>query len=298
MATLDVLIPHYNDADALAMSLETVERQTWGGDLKVIVVDDGSVKKSLKAAEGAICNSPLDIDLVKSPENCGRPVTRNKLLEASDAPFVAWLDAGDTWYPEKTQAQFDTIYRMSAEGLDIDTHWVTCNYDWKWEGKRRRKVYQSTDGDQLRDLFVGDRLRAYLWTLLGTRKSFDLTSRFDERLLRLQDLDYFISFVRAGGRLVSPDHSGALCCYFKSDVGRNAQEIRGCYDTIFHKHAPSFSSFGPQFVRRAKAKADLVAARFAKNNHERARTLGYQLSAIKTDPRFAAFRAKKSLSKG
>lgn len=295
MAKLDVLIPHYNDSSALAMSLESVEIQTWAGSQRVIVVDDGSDPVELKKAEQAILQSPLNIELIKSSENLGRPKTRNKLLDAADAPFLAWLDAGDVWYKDKIQTQFNCLYSLVHKGDDVDAHWVTCNYDWKWEGKRRRQVSQIARGDQLKELFVGDKLRAYLWTLLGTRKSFEAAARFDERLTRLQDLDYFISFVRSGGRLVTPGNSNSLCCYFKSDIGRNAAEIRGCYDTIFDKHNAALLGYGPKFTGRAKSKADFVAARFAKSNSEHGLALSYKLSAFKSDPRFALFRLKKSL---
>ena len=51
---------------------------------------------------------------------------------------------------------------------------------------------------------LGRRLRAYLWTLLGTARAFKAAGRFDERLPRLQDLDYFLRFIAAGGTLVVP----------------------------------------------------------------------------------------------
>ncbi|MFT7045277.1 MAG: glycosyltransferase involved in cell wall biosynthesis [Celeribacter sp.] len=298
VATLDVLIPHFNDPEALLMSLESVEQQTWEGSLRVIVVDDGSHKDQLHQVEEIVQSSALDIKLIKSPENKGRPVTRNKLLDAADAPFLAWLDAGDVWYPNKIKTQFDCIYKLTLEGVDIDALWVTCHYDWKWEGRRRRKVSQITQGDQLRELYTGDKLRAYLWTLLGTRKAFEMAARFDERLPRLQDLDYFISFVRAGGKLVSPDTDDSLCCYFKSDIGRNAAEIRNCYTTIFDKHHASLLPMGPKFFKRVKSKADMVAARFAKNNSEHWLAIGFRLTAFTNDPKYALYRLKKSLTQG
>ncbi|SFJ62493.1 glycosyltransferase family 2 protein [Celeribacter neptunius] len=295
---LDVLIPHFNDAEALDLSLRSVAAQTWRGKVRVIVVDDGSPSDELRRAEAIISSCDLDIELIKQPENRGRPATRNTLLSASDARFIAWLDAGDTWYEKKLETQFNTLYKQVYDGQDLSRIWVTCNYDWQWVGGRRRKVTQTTSGDQLKHLYVGDRLRAYLWTLLGTREAFNLVSGFDERLPRLQDLDYFISFVRGGGRLISAESSDALCCYFKSDVGRNAQEIRDCYETIFSKHGPSLNRFGVKFVRRAKAKADFVAARFAKNNRTPLVSLGFRMHAFGMDPRYTLYRAKKSLRNG
>lgn len=294
---LDVLIPHFNSAKDLEISLESVAAQTWKGSLRVIVFDDGSTADMFARVERIVAQSPLDIKLLRSEDNLGRPKARNALLSAAGNRFVAWLDAGDIWYPEKIQRQFDQLYKLHLEGVDINSIWVTCHYDWQWEGRRRRKCVQDTHDDQLHRLFSGDRLRAYLWTLLGTRQAFMLASRFDERLLRLQDLDYFISFVRAGGRLVSAETSQPLCCYFKSDIGRNADEIHKCYDTIFAKHAEAINQYGPKYARRIRAKSDFVAARFAFNNGDRVRGLGYRVQALLTDPYYSAFRAKKYLLK-
>lgn len=290
---LDILIPHYNDPKALALSLGSIAAQTWRGKMRAIVIDDGSAPDHLKAAQKVVADSKVDIEFIRNPENLGRPKTRNRLLDASTAPYIAWLDAGDVWYPNKIERQFETLFRLHYEGQDIDSIWVTCNYDWKWEGRRRRKVNQNVTGDQLEALFVGDRLRGYLWTLLGTQASFRMVDRFDERLTRLQDVDYFIAFVRGGGRLVVPEQDDPLCCYFKTDVGRNAREIRDCYSTIFAKHKPALGKYSAAFNRRTQAKADFVAARFAENNRKRWLSMSYRLNALVTDPRYALFRAKK-----
>jgi glycosyltransferase involved in cell wall biosynthesis len=285
MAKLDVLIPHFQDPQNLALSLASVTAQTWTGDIRIVVVDDGSSRADFRAVEALVAEQSLPVTLQRNSENRGRPYTRNRLLDAIDGDYVAWLDAGDVWYPEKLTRQFDHFSRMRFDGEDTDRVWVTCHYDWQWSNGRPRRVRQQVDGSQIRELLLGDRLRAYLWTLLGTAGTFRAIGSFDERLPRLQDLDYFIRFVRAGGRLVTPAGDESLCLYHKSDLGRDAREIRRCNDLIFEKYLTSYQSQGPAFMRRTLYNAETLSARYARNNNDTAARLYYTFRAFRADPR-------------
>ncbi|WP_176559451.1 glycosyltransferase [Rubellimicrobium roseum] len=266
---LDVLIPHYRDPAGLRSSLDSITQQTWGGRIRVVVVDDGSPEESFAEAE-VECEhfralGRHDLVLLRNDRNLGRPRTRNRLIDAIQSPYVAWLDAGDIWYPEKLTRQFEHLANLCLNGRDPNRIWVTCAYDWS-QADKTRTLTQDTRGDQLRSLLIGSNLRAYLWTLLGTAEAFRIAGRFDERLPRLQDLDYFINFVRAGGQISSPRGREGLCCYFKSHLGRNAAEIHACYKLILAKNAPALKRYPPSLASELHYKAARLASQFAKSN--------------------------------
>jgi glycosyltransferase involved in cell wall biosynthesis len=267
---LDVLIPHYCNPDGLRNSLDSIAGQTWRGRLRAVVVDDGSPADQFARVE-AICaafreSSGFDCLLLRNPSNLGRPRTRNVLLDAVEARYVAWLDAEDIWYPDKLRLQFEHLMRLDLQGRDIDAVWVTCTYDWAEAGKRMRAVQQRVSEDQLRDLLIGSKLRSYLWTLLGTAESFRMAGRFDERLPRLQDTDYFVNFVRAGGVLDVPPTSEPLCRYYKSDVGRSASDVRDAFRLILAKNAPALRRYPASFSSELHYKANMLGRRFALSN--------------------------------
>ena len=133
-------------------------------------------------------------------------------------------------------------------------------------GGSRSSRNQVTDKDQLQALLIGTTLRAYLWTLFGLAETYRSIGYFDLSLSRLQDLDYFLRFVQAGGRLITPSGRAPLCAYYKSDIGRNAREIRKCQSIIFDKYHSVINAYGPRFVANRHYKADLLAARFAISN--------------------------------
>jgi glycosyltransferase involved in cell wall biosynthesis len=266
MPQLDVLVPHFNDPDGLAMSLNSIAAQEWTGDMRVIVCDDGSIEKSAERLPEILQRTGVDHLLLFNDRNQGRPATRNRLLEASEAPFVAWLDSGDIWKPGKLNTQFDTLWRAYRAGDELDRIWVTCDYDWQWSGQKPRGVVQNTSNDQARKLLIGSGLRAYLWTLLGTRQSFKAVGEFDPRLTRLQDLDFFLRFVIKGGKLIAPGSDRTYCIYNKSDIGKNAKEILGCMNLVYEKHHVLLRSYGRGFTRARRYDALMHAARFAHNN--------------------------------
>lgn len=286
--TLDVLIPHFRDPEGLQRSLASIAEQTWRGRMRVIVVDDGSPQHDYDAA-AEICaafrsESGFDLLLDRNEVNLGRPKTRNRLLDLTDATHIAWLDAGDIWYPAKLSRQFAHLDRLMNAGQDISAIWVTCTYDWEQAG-RARTLSQNVNSDQMKELLVGDRLRAYLWTLLGPAEAFRMAGRFDERLPRLQDLDYFLNFVRAGGQIVTPTVGKPLCRYFKSDIGRNATEIHTCYKLILAKNEPAISRYPKGLSSQLHYKANRLASRFAISNGNWGGALRYLSGAVLGSPR-------------
>jgi glycosyltransferase involved in cell wall biosynthesis len=268
MTDLDILIPHFRDPEGLRSTLSSLGQQTWQGAKRVVVVDDGSDSLSFEMVEKIMVDAGLNSTLVRNETNQGRPATRNRLLKLIESPYVAWLDAGDTWYPEKLARQFERIAEVKTEGLSLDSTWVTCDYDWRWSGKEATPTIQYLEGDQLREILLGKKLRAYLWSTLMPTASLSRVGCFDERLPRLQDLDFFVRFLSAGGRLVKPrlNEPSPLCVYEKTDVGRDAAQIRACNARIFRKHRPLYDAYGRGFVQETLVKADLHSARFAKNN--------------------------------
>jgi GT2 family glycosyltransferase len=127
-----------------------------------------------------------------------------------------------------------------------------------------------------------------LWTLLARASSFREVGPFDEQLPRLQDVDYFVRFIRAGGTLVTPPYAGALCRYHKSDLGRSAHEIRQCNKSIFEKNRTSLEQYGREFVSTVRYNAETLSARYAKNNRNTLGRAYYIARAFGADPKRAS----------
>ena len=264
-ATVDVLVPHYNDPEGLSVSLQSAIDQEGPFRLRIVVADDGSTPEHLAAVEGQLEALPCETVLLKNGTNRGRPFTRNVLLDAIESDYVTWLDAADIWYPRKLELQMERL--TAVEPQKRNRTWVTCNYDMAWIGEETKLSIQKVHKpDQVKALLAGGELRAYLWTLLGTAEAFKSVGPFDLNLGRLQDLDFFIRFAETGGEIVAPDFDEPLCRYIKTDKGRSGDEVRRCHHYIYKKHHKLYRRYGKAFRRRMLCKMDLLAARFSRNN--------------------------------
>ena len=166
-----------------------------------------------------------------------------------------------------SQRQFEHLSRLRFAGEDIGQVWVTCHYDWQWSGRRARLKKQEVAGDQLRELMLGERLRAYLWTLLGSAEAFKAVGRFDERLPRLQDLDYFIRFVR--GRRHDRRAAAARAALPLSQVGPGAGRRRDppLQPADLREVPPELAGIRARLrLGRPLQRRDACRRRFAKNN--------------------------------
>lgn len=274
MEKLDILIPHFNDVSGLDLALQSVGKQDWKGEMRIVVCDDGSDPRFQSEIEAACKRSTVPVVLIRNASNHGRPYTRNVLLDAVESPYLAWLDAGDEWYSGKLSAQMSLLGALESQSHS-GPFWVTCSYDWKWVTGLHRFLRQKVDQDQLKALLVGDDLRAYLWTIVARTEHFKQVGMFDEKLPRLQDLDYFVRFVLGGGRLHSTDAATALCAYHKSDFGRDATVIRACYQHVFEKYRPQYRRYGTLFLRNRLYNMEKVALRVARNNGDKLAAKGY-----------------------
>lgn len=123
---VSIVIPAYNSRQYIRASLESVLQQTYR-DYEVIVVDDGSTddtKAAVLAVDGRI--------RYLYQANQGPAAARNTGILAAKGELICFLDADDSWTPEKLRTQVDFMERNSGVGLvfsdeeEFDDEGVQC----------------------------------------------------------------------------------------------------------------------------------------------------------------------------
>lgn len=97
-------MPCFNGAAHLPASVGSVLQQTFA-DWELIVVDDGSTDGSFDWLQG---QTEPRVVVVRQP-NQGVSAARNAGLARARAPYVAFLDADDTWAPTFLASMFDAL---------------------------------------------------------------------------------------------------------------------------------------------------------------------------------------------
>jgi cellulose synthase/poly-beta-1,6-N-acetylglucosamine synthase-like glycosyltransferase len=115
---VSVIVPLFNKAGYVGRALASISSQTFA-DFEVIVVDDGSTDGG---PEIVARHRDSRMRLV-SQQNSGPGAARNRGIEQSRGPLLAFLDADDEWLPHYLEA---SIAGMDSSGARHAAH--TCAY--------------------------------------------------------------------------------------------------------------------------------------------------------------------------
>jgi glycosyltransferase involved in cell wall biosynthesis len=109
---ITVIIPCYRCFKTIARALESISNQTQLPS-EVILVDDFSndnqtltLLKELRRA-----STKLNIRIIESKKNEGPGSARNIAWNSATQPYVAFLDADDSWHPQKLEFQYSWMHR-------------------------------------------------------------------------------------------------------------------------------------------------------------------------------------------
>ncbi|WP_158284210.1 glycosyltransferase [Azospirillum sp. TSO22-1] len=106
MTKISVALPVYNASANLRPTLDSLVAQSHR-DFDVVVHDDASQDDTLEILEGY--SKRMSLKIIHSSVNLGISDSRNKLLDAIDAPMVAILDHDDICHPTRLERQAEFL---------------------------------------------------------------------------------------------------------------------------------------------------------------------------------------------
>tara|TARA_B100000780_G_scaffold265518_1_gene220989 strand:+ start:527 stop:1432 length:906 start_codon:yes stop_codon:yes gene_type:complete len=122
---VSVILPCYNSADTVALSLKSAAFQS-RPPAEILILDDGSSDNSKAIIESTIKDiqdkTPSKIRFFPCEENRGVYPVRNQALEEATQPYLAFLDSDDYWHPQKLEIQYsffekDPNLALSCHGV-------------------------------------------------------------------------------------------------------------------------------------------------------------------------------------
>jgi glycosyltransferase involved in cell wall biosynthesis len=133
LPSVSVVIPCHNAAATVGRAVTSVAAQS-AKPLELIVIDDASTDASgevLKALQAQY--SPGWLNVLTLQTNSGVASARNAGWNAAKGDWVAFLDADDTWYPEKLETQ------AHALRIHSDADLVGHHHDFTGAGVPKRQ---------------------------------------------------------------------------------------------------------------------------------------------------------------
>lgn len=117
---ISIIMPTYNCADFIAMSVSSVKGQTYS-NWELLIVDDCSTDDTWNILQDLIKDDKR-IKYFRLPKQSGAAEARNFALMKATGQYVAFLDSDDLWMPEKLERQLDF---MEQNGYAFTYHEYT-----------------------------------------------------------------------------------------------------------------------------------------------------------------------------
>jgi len=265
------LIPAYNSVSSIELAIRS---EILAGSVlddrfthEVCVFDDGSTDGTRELLEN-LKQRFENLNVEHGSVNKGRPHARNRLLEMARGDAVCWLDADDVRPKEGLRVLSEAIQlhgdRASRDAVGGDVAWVVLgSFERVWKGNENGRVITPSISDRpVKDLARG-RVEAYLWSTMFSKKALEVIGLFDDKLQRLQDLDFLLTAAERSVPLVIAPSAEPVATYFKNDRGANARIYFRSWKRVRRKHKVFLRSYGHRAYRSFHKHHIMVATRIS-----------------------------------
>jgi glycosyltransferase involved in cell wall biosynthesis len=178
---ISIIIPVFNQAGKLKLSLKSLEKQTYQ-DFEVIVVNDGSDDNVEEIFAQFVKQTKLENSfLFLNQKNLGAPAARNRGFKEAKGNYLLFCDADAILYPE-------ALLKMK-QALDYNLDYSYCYSSFYWG----RKLFKL-------ETFKAEKLKKepYIHTIsLIRREDFPKTA-WDEGIKKFQDWDLWLTMLKNG----------------------------------------------------------------------------------------------------
>jgi len=189
-----VVIPVF-EAYFLGQALQSVARQTRLPD-EIIVVNDGSPNRAEVVA--TVASFGDRVTLVEQP-NLGAAAARNRGMAATDAEFVALLDADDEWFPTFLEEQLAALTSQPHVDLIYCDGLITGR-----TGLAGQRFMQSCPsvGPVTLESLLAQRCTVLLSGVVMRRQAAMDIGGFDLAIRRGQDFDLWLRMAYHGSHMI------------------------------------------------------------------------------------------------
>ncbi|OXJ13295.1 glycosyltransferase [Burkholderia sp. AU6039] len=182
VAPVSVIVPCHRSVATLERAVASVHAQTWR-PAELILVDDASPDDTLACIDSLRSKYGDEwVRVIALPRNGGPGVARNIGWRFATQRFVAFLDADDTWHPDKTARQcgwMDACPEAAITGHPVQ------QLDEGAALPADRAAYRAPVRVSRRDVLFSNR-----FTPSSVMVRADIAARFDERKRHAED--YFM----------------------------------------------------------------------------------------------------------
>ncbi|HEX9058803.1 MAG TPA: glycosyltransferase family 2 protein [Clostridia bacterium] len=110
---VSIIVPCYNAEGTITSTIDSIKAQLYK-DFEVIFIDDGSTDNTLDLIWQCFSGSDITYRII-AQQNSGVSIARNTGIEASNADYIMFLDADDTYHPTMIGYLIELIEKFNAD---------------------------------------------------------------------------------------------------------------------------------------------------------------------------------------
>lgn len=206
---VSVIIPTYNRANLVGRAIKSVLEQTFK-NIELLVIDDGSDDDTEKVVKNFDSEA---IKYIQHEENKGAAVARNTGIENARGEYVAFLDSGDEWFPQKLEKQVSVLKKKKDVGI---VYVGTIYFDERYNDNLLEIVIPKYKGMVYRKLLEKNIVCGGCSSVLIRKQCFEYVGGFDSEFPAAQDWDMWIRIAK----LYKFDYiPNILLKYFSQKIG-------------------------------------------------------------------------------
>ena len=253
MPRISVVIPTFNRQALTERAIASALEQA--ADADIVVIDDASEPPF------RLPTALANVRLFRNESNLGAGPTRSRGVSEAQADWIAFLDSDDHWLPGTLLPRLEEAERNFAATGDVMTAYA-AGFELVRKATGHSDVRIPRESANLNDFASG------CWfcpgsTLIVHKRAFERVGPFDPTLRRLEDLDWFLRFALAGGKLSVWPHVAT-----KVEVGVRPQPAAivqaGEHLRAKYLARPSATSLPPSAANRLNGYLELeLASAFA-----------------------------------
>jgi glycosyltransferase involved in cell wall biosynthesis len=248
MIGISVIIPCFNREAYISDAIESILSQEYDGIVEIIVADDGSTDRSIEIAESyghsvIVVRKPLDCELK------GAGPTRNRAIEVSTQPFIAFLDSDDFYLPGHLERLSRALEDHLDVGLVFDESKTMIN------GRIIRFPYPKWFiQSPCSEFMLLEPLPTTNSMMIRREVLSQLQHPFDPDLVHSQDIDFRLRISEKFPVMFVPGYGSVVREHINRSIVKNKGKKLFYYDMLMLKKAVSRYAYSKQIVRSKKAK--------------------------------------------
>jgi glycosyltransferase involved in cell wall biosynthesis len=232
MASVSVILPTYNRAQLLKISIKSVLSQTYG-DFELILIDDCSTDATSRVLD-SITDSRVRV--IKNTTNKGIAAVRNIGVMNSRGEYIAFLDDDDEWLPDKLEKQVHIIEKCPPVLGCVYTGILIIMDGGNNTSQTKIPHFRE---NILNDLLFNNFITTS--TMLIKKECFEKTGLFDESIPYGEDYDMWIRIAEIFEFEIISEPLVKYRIHSNSISANHGAIIKGL-ETLMSKHEKLFAS--------------------------------------------------------